>query len=230
MNKGMESAEPIFTFTVGNIPIDITVNLVIQWIIMILLIGVALYFSKNLKEVPDKKQTVIESFVQFIRNLVDENMGDGYKTFVPFVGTISVYLLAMNFTGLIGLKPPTQSYSVALSMGIITFLVIQGYTIKRLGLLHYFAGYGKPFAVMLPINLLERVMLPVSLSLRLFGNMFAATYIMSMAYGSLDKIGWIAQIGLPIPLHLYFDVFDGTIQMVIFLMISMINIKVIVEH
>ena len=226
----MESAKPIFTFAIGNIPIDITINIVIQWIIMALLIGVAIFFSKNLKEVPDKKQTIIESFVVFIRNLVGENMGEEYRNFVPFIGTIAVFLLAMNLTGFIGLKPPTQSYGIALGMGIITFLVIQGYTIKKLGLLHYFTGYGKPFAIMLPLNLLERVMLPVSLSLRLFGNMFAATYIMSMAYSSLDKIGWIAQIGLPIPLHLYFDAFDGTIQMIIFLMISMINIKVIAEH
>ena len=47
---------------------------------------------------------------------------------------------------------------------------------------------------------------------------------------SLDKIAWIAQIGLPIPLHAYFDVFDGTIQMVIFVMLTMINIKVVAEH
>ena len=83
---------------------------------------------------------------------------------------------------------------------------------------------------MLPLNIIERIMLPVSLSLRLFGNILAASFIVELVYESLDKIAWIAQIGLPIPLHAYFYVFDGTIQMVIFVMLTMINIKVVAEH
>lgn len=73
-------------------------------------------------------------------------------------------------------------------------------------------------------------MLPISLSLRLFGNMFAATIIMELVYSSLSKITWVAQLGIPIPLHMYFDLFDGTIQMVIFVMLTMINIVIISEH
>ena len=73
-------------------------------------------------------------------------------------------------------------------------------------------------------------MLPVSLSLRLFGNMTAAVIIMDLAYSSLNKLSWIAQVAIPIPLHVYFDLFDGTIQMVIFVMLTMINIKIISEE
>ncbi len=226
----MEAAKPIFTLNIGSIPIDITMNMVVQWIIMIALIALATYLTQNLKEIPDKRQTIAEMFVGGIRNLVKENMGEEYKSLVPIIGTIAIYLLSMNLFGFFGIEPPTQSLGIALSMGIITFIIIQTYAIKKLGLFHYFMGYGKPVFVMLPLNLLERVMLPVSLSLRLFGNMFAATYIMSMAYGYLDKVAWAAQLAVPIPLHLYFDAFDGTIQTIIFLMISMINIKIIAEH
>ena len=73
-------------------------------------------------------------------------------------------------------------------------------------------------------------MLPISLSLRLFGNIFAATMIMELLYEALNGISFIATIGIPIPFHLYFDIFDGTIQMIIFVMLTMINIKITSEH
>jgi F-type H+-transporting ATPase subunit a len=136
----------------------------------------------------------------------------------------------MNLTGLVGFEPPTMDYSVALGMAIISFLVIQGYTIKKLGIGHYFLGYAKPAAFLLPMNVLERFLLPVSLSLRLFGNMTAGATIMGIIYSSLAKVGWVAQLGIPVPLHVYFDLFDGGVQMVVFMMLTIINLKVIVEH
>jgi F-type H+-transporting ATPase subunit a len=60
--------------------------------------------------------------------------------------------------------------------------------------------------------------------------MTAAAAIMGIIYSSLGRIGWIAQIGIPVPLHFYFDLFDGGVQMVVFTMLTMINIKVIAEH
>jgi F-type H+-transporting ATPase subunit a len=77
---------------------------------------------------------------------------------------------------------------------------------------------------MLPINIMERVMLPISLALRLFGNMLAATLVVELVYGALPKIG------LPIIAHAYFDLFDGTIQMLVFSMLTMIQIKLIAEE
>jgi F-type H+-transporting ATPase subunit a len=77
---------------------------------------------------------------------------------------------------------------------------------------------------------MERFLLPVSLSLRLFGNMTAAAAIMKIVYNSLAGLSWFAQIGLPVPLHVYLDVFDGVVQMIVFTMLTMINIKVIAEH
>ena len=84
---------------------------------------------------------------------------------------------------------------------------------------------------MLPLNIIERIMLPVSLSLRLFGNIQAASFIVELVYESLEKVAWIAQVGLPVPLHAYFDVFDGTIQMLVFTMLTVVYIKIIsAEH
>ncbi|MGL5352348.1 MAG: FoF1 ATP synthase subunit A, partial [Clostridium sp.] len=126
--------------------------------------------------------------------------------------------------------PPTKNISVTLALGLMSFVFVQGYAIKDHGIGAYFKGYAKPVAVMLPINILERVMFPISLALRLFGNILAATILLELVYEALGGIAWIAQIGLPIPLHGYFDIFDGVIQVVIFVMLTMINVKIVSEH
>lgn len=226
----MEAVENFYSFNIGGLTFNITPYLVIQWVIIILIALVSVWLTRSLKEIPDKKQNVAELFVETVTKVVSQNMGEEFLGFVPFIGALAIYLLSMNMTGLFGVAPPTKDYTVALSLASISFIVIQAYAIKRLGIIHYFTGYAKPFAFMLPLNIMERIMLPISLSLRLFGNMLSATIIMDLLYEALGHATWIAQIGIPVPLHFYFDIFDGTIQMVIFVMLTMINIKLTVEH
>lgn len=205
-------------------------NIIIQWVIIIVIAAFSIYLTRGLKKIPDKKQSVAELLVQSVSNVVKDTMGEDYIGFVPYVGALGLFLLMMNFTGLVGFEPPTMDFSVALGMALITFIVIQAFAIRKLGLGHYFLGYAKPIVLLLPMNILERFLLPVSLSLRLFGNMTAAAAIMSIIYTSLGHLSWFAQLGIPVPLHFYFDLFDGGVQMVVFTMLTMINIKVIAEH
>lgn len=227
----MELTHPIFSFNIGKLVIDIKPEAIIQ-LVLVLLIGIlAWWATKDLKRSPTgKKQVVVEYIYTTIQNVVNANMGEQYGDMIPFIGTLAVFIVTMNLLGLVGITPVTNNFSVTLALGLISFVVIQGYTMKKIGIGHYFLGYGQPMLMMLPINVIERVMLPVSLSLRLFGNILAASFLVELVYESLDKIAWIAQIGLPVPLHAYFDIFDGCIQMVIFVMLTMINIKITVEH
>lgn len=227
----MELTHPIFSFNIGKLVIDIKPEAIIQ-LVLVLLIGIlAWWATKDLKRRPTgKKQVLVEYIYTTIQNVVNANMGEQYGDMIPFIGTLAVFIVTMNLLGLVGITPVTNNFSVTLALGLISFVVIQGYTMKKIGIGHYFLGYGQPMLMMLPINVIERVMLPVSLSLRLFGNILAASFLVELVYELLDKIAWIAQIGLPVPLHAYFDIFDGCIQMVIFVMLTMINIKITVEH
>ena len=227
----MELTHPIFSFNIGKLVIDIKPEAIIQ-LVLVLLIGIlAWWATKDLKRRPTgKKQVVVEYIYTTIQNVVNANMGEQYGDMIPIIGTLAVFIVTMNLLGVVGITPVTNNFSVTLALGLISFVVIQGYTMKKIGIGHYFLGYGQPMLMMLPINVIERVMLPVSLSLRLFGNILAASFLVELVYESLDKIAWIAQIGLPVPLHAYFDIFDGCIQMVIFVMLTMINIKITVEH
>ena len=227
----MELTHPIFSFNIGKLVIDIKPEAIIQLVIVLLIGILAWWATKDLKRRPTgKKQVVVEYIYTTIQNVVNANMGEQYGDMIPFIGTLADFIVTMNLLGLVGITPVTNNFSVTLALGLISFVVIQGYTMKKIGIGHYFLGYGQPMLMMLPINVIERVMLPVSLSLRLFGNILAASFLVELVYESLDKIAWIAQIGLPVPLHAYFDIFDGCIQMVIFVMLTMINIKITVEH
>lgn len=227
----MEPYKAIISFNVGGLVIDIKPEAIIQ-LVIILFIGIlAWYSTRNLKSKPEgKRQVIVEYLYNVIKNLVDSNMGKEYRDVIPFIGTLAIFILTMNLTGLIGIAAPTKNFSVTIALSLIVFVFIQVYTIRKRGVKGYFGGYAKPMAFMLPINIIERIMLPISLALRLFGNILAATFLIELVYKALSSLLWIAEIGLPIPLHAYFDIFDGTIQMVIFVMLTMINTKITVEH
>ena len=226
----MDEIAPLFHIKFFGYSIGIVESIFVQWCIIAIVAILCLCLTRNLKIIPNKKQNIIEMIMDFINNLVKDNMGEEYMGFVPYIGTIVIFLVITNLTGLIGITPPTVDYSVSLALALITFFVVQWFAIKKIGLGHYFKGYVEPYSFILPINLIERVMLPVSLSFRLFGNMTAGVVIIELAYSSLASLNGFAQLLLPIPLHFYFDLFDGLIQMIIFVMLTMVNIKVIAEH
>lgn len=226
----MEELVPLFSINIFGYEFSATSSLAIQWIIIAIVLVLSVLYSKKVKKNPGKIQSVIEIGIEFLSKTVEENMGHGTEKFIPYIGSLGIYLFLLNMVGLFGIKPPTSDYSVALGVGLTTFFVIQGYSIKKLGIKGYFKGYASPVAVLLPVNIIERFMLPVSLSLRLFGNIFASMIIMELLYDLLTGINFIAGIGIPIPFHAYLDIFDGTIQMIIFVMLTMIQIKVTAEH
>ncbi len=219
--RGVLNLEVLLT---TGLPLGLSSEIVIQWVIMLLLTIIGITLTKNLKKIPDKKQAALEKIYVSIRSLVNNTMGETYEGFVPYIGTLILFLLCMNFTGLIGISPPTQNLSVTLGLGITTFIAIHSNAIRRNGPGGYIKGYAHPFIVMLPINIMERIMLPISLALRLFGNMYAATLLVDLVYESLPRLG------IPIIAHAYFDLFDGTIQMLVFSMLTMIQIKLTAEE
>lgn len=220
----------LFTFKINGMTFKFTINVVIQWVIIALITIVCIILTRNLKKVPGKTQTIAEMLVGGVNDLIKSNLGESYVGLAPYVGGLIIFLITMNFTGLVGIKAPTADYSVALGMALTTFIVIQWYAIKKVGLLHYFTAFAKPAPFLLPINIIERFLLPVSLSLRIFGNMTAGAVIVELMYSWLGSYGHLAQLGLPLIAHGYFDLFDGAIQMIVFMMLSIINLKVIAEH
>lgn len=223
--------KPLKIYNLGGLEIAITKPMLVSTGAMIILSLIFIYLGRNLKAVPvTKKQIVTETIYGFIKGIVDDNMGPAYQRFIPFIGALILYLLGQNFVALFGFKPPNSSFSTALGLGLISFIMIHANAVQTGGVKGYLQSYIKPMPFLLPITLLERIIFPISLSLRLFGNILAGTVIMSLIYGSLLELQFFSSLVIPLPFHAYFDIFEGGIQAVIFTFLTMIQIKLIAEE
>ena len=99
----MEPSKAIFSFNLGNIAIDIKPEAIAQLVIVILILVLAWWSTRNMKIRPNKKQTIVESIYNMLNNIVISNVGESFISIVPFIGTLAVFIIAMNLTGLVGI-------------------------------------------------------------------------------------------------------------------------------
>lgn len=173
-------------------------------------------------KVPSTFLNIIELIVEMADNLTNTNMGEkhGYK-FANYIGTLFAFILVSNISGLFGLRPPTADYGVTLALGLITFVLIHynGFKYQKVG---HVTGLFKPLPFLFPINLIGEIATPLSISLRLFGNVMAGTVMMGLIYGLLPRL---LTLIWPAALHAYFDLFSGAIQTYVFCMLTMVYIS-----
>lgn len=204
----------VFTFSLFGQKIEVTESVAVTWVIMTVFSITAFLGSRDLKLVPRGFQNITEIFIDSITWLVDTVMGAKYRGFVPYIGTLVLYLTAANLIGLITLRPPTADLSSTLALSAITFVLIQYYGIKAKGMKNYLKGFIEPIPFMLPLNIIGELANPFSMAFRLFGNILGGFIILTLLYRA-------APILLPLPLHAYFDVFAGVLQTFIFSMLTM---------
>lgn len=169
-------------------------------------------------EVPTGFQNVVEFVVETLQGFVNSSMGVHGKKYVNYVGTLFLFVLLSNISGLFGLRPPTADYGTTFSLALITFVMIQYNNIKhnKFGAV---TDLFQPLWFLFPINLIGEIATPISMSLRLFGNVMAGTVMMALYYGLLPIF---AKLGIPAALHVYFDLFSGAIQAYVFSMLTMV--------
>lgn len=191
-------------------------------IICVILILFALVVRLKLKDTDGKPgglQNVAELIVEMLDKMVEGSMGPKGKGFRNYLGILFIFMLFSNLSGLLGLRPPTADYGVTLALGLITFFIVQVNNI-RYNKFGAFTELFQPVPFLFPINFVGEIAVPVSLSLRLFGNILAGTVIMGLIYGLLAKVAFF----WPGVLHAYFDVFSGAIQTYVFCMLTMVFI------
>lgn len=224
------NAQTVFTLHIANHSFEISTSIVTQWCVMVLIMVLVFAFTRNLKKVPDKKQSIVEMIVGMFNGLVEENMGKKYRSFIPFIGTMGFFLFFLNLSGLIGVEPSTKDINVTAAFALISFFVINGNALAKVGLKGYGKELIKPFPLMLPMNLLEKITLPISLCLRLFCNMLVGSIIIGLLYELTIYLHYVFSFVIPIPIHFFFDLFDGTIQVYIFMMLTMLYTRMGAEE
>ena len=149
----------------------------------------------------------------FIYNFIGGLVGEKGKRYIPFLGTILIYLGCANISGFFRAKPPTKDLNVTAGLAIISLFLIIYSGIHEKGLKGYIHSYVEPMPMMAAINILELFTRPLSLCMRLFGNVLGAFVLMEL-------ITHIAPAIVPLPFSCYFDFFDGLLQAYVFILLT----------
>lgn len=245
LNKAIERTN-LIDIHIGGLDLSITDTVVSTWILMAVIILLAMVFTRNFQRVPTGKQNVVESIVEFMNKFCRDSIGHHWKTFAPYLGTILIFLAISNISAIFSilptgeelykltgvgffqhmpqfkLRPPTKDINVTVAMALMSILTVifAGIRFKKMsGWLHTFI---EPMPIVLPFKILEYFIRPLSLSLRLFGNMLGGFIVMELIYIAMPILA-------PAALSVYFDLFDGLLQAYVFVFLSSLYISEAIE-
>ncbi|MDH6366530.1 MULTISPECIES: F0F1 ATP synthase subunit A [unclassified Breznakia] len=161
---------------------------------------------------------VFETIVNLCAMVVKGNLNKKTWKFLPYFGTIMIMMVISNLLGLFGLQPPTSNLSLAMVLAIGIFLLIHFSDIKNHGIKGKWKALTDPVPLLLPLNVIGDIAFPVSLTLRLFGNMLGGSIIMALVYVLVKAAMPFTGILLAVTpfLHMYFDMFTAFMQTYIF--------------
>jgi F-type H+-transporting ATPase subunit a len=204
-------------------------------IVIIALSLFAILSTRKLQKLPaSRNQCFVEIIVEALDNFVVGIIGPKGGKYTPFIGTLFIYILCMNLLGLIpGFKSPTSDLSITASLAIVVFIVYNAAGIIETG----FKAWGKHLLgepiwlapLMFPIHVIGELARPLSLSIRLFGNIFGEETVIAILAGmSFVVIRHFVVIPYQFPMMI-FGVFTGLVQALVFSMLSAIYISVAVN-
>ena len=205
------NCETVFTLPVLG---AISESVVVTWIIMAVLVLASILLVRNLKvENPGKVQLALESAISWASDFFEGIIGKENRRYIPYLITVLLFLGVSNTIALLGFKPPTKDLNVTAALAIMSMCLIEFSGIRKNGLKHWVKHFASPVPVVAPIQILEFVIRPQSLCMRLFGNMLAG-------FGVMELLKTLVPLLIPIPVSFYFDIFDGLLQAYVFVFLT----------
>ncbi len=218
--------EEVFSFKVGDITIGFDEATVVSWIIIAVMTLLAILLTRGLKVEGEisRRQAFLEMAYEKAEGFFKGLMGPKVQQFIPWLMSMALFIGVSNLIGMFGFKPPTKSMQVTGAMAITSIVIVEFSAFKAKGIWGRIKGFAKPIWVVTPINILEVFTKPLSLCMRLFGNVLAAFTIMEVI-----KIA-THNIVAPMVASLYFDIFDGLLQAYIFVFLTALYLEEAVEE
>jgi len=240
------SPHNVFNIHILGYTLPIADSIIVMWGVMAIVIILALIFTRNLKTVPTGKQNFVETIVEFVNSFTEGNVGHHWRHFAPYFGTILIFLLFANIISIFNIiptgedlyrltnieffkripefeiAPPTKDINVTACMAImsIVLVLISGIKFKKFS--GWLKSFVEPMPVILPFKILDYFVRPLSLCLRLFGNILAGFTIMELVYVAVPLV-------IPAGLSIYFDLFDGALQAYVFVFLTSLYIAETIE-
>lgn len=203
-----------------------TDTLISTWVILGIITIVSFYISRCLKNENSLVRWAVVQYVQAFRDLLLQSIRSCPINHLAMIASLFTFILLCNTIQVLPwLEEPTKDLNTTFALGLISFLYVHGSSIRKKGMLHYLAHYFEPFILMFPLHVIGAISSIISLSFRLFGNIFGG-FIISSLYSSMMAGSVVAQTiglitGANIIMLLLFGIFEGLIQAFVFTMLTM---------
>lgn len=211
-------------FQVGDVKVLITDAIIAMWITLIPACLFWIWMASKRDRIPVGRQLVCETLISLLTELCLSNGMNRKQAaqVVPMVGSIAIFLISNNLISLFRIAPPAKNVAFPVATAIFAIVYVVYISIRFVGVKGFWASLVYPMKPMLPFRILEYIIKPMSLALRLFGNIFGAFILMEFIY-------IVVPVFLPGVLLLWFDVADGLLQAVVFTYLTINYIGEILE-
>ncbi len=217
------NCETVFTIHVGSLEIPVMESVVVTWIVMAVLILLAFILTRGLKtQNISKRQAFAELVYEKLTGIVGSMLGEEGKIYTTYLTTILLYIGLSNIIGLFGFKSPTKDLNVTAALALMSIVLVEFAGIYQTGVKKWLHKFTEPVAIVTPFNILDVFTRPLSLCMRLFGNVLGAFVIMELLKIVVPPV-------VPAVFSLYFDLFDGLLQAYVFVFLTSLYIKEAVE-
>ena len=200
---------------------DTIVGMFLVSVIILLIAFLAKRALQKATDVPGTFQNILELAYEALKGMAGGILNENAYRFLNYIGTIFIFILFCNLSGILGLRAPTADYGVTFLLGMVTFFIVNYQGIKNNRIKH-FTGLFEPTPLLFPINLIGEFANPLSISLRLFANLLSGVIMLGLWYGMMP---FFMNIAIPAALHVYCDIFSGCIQTYVFCMLTMVYIN-----
>ncbi|MCL4229407.1 F0F1 ATP synthase subunit A [Candidatus Dependentiae bacterium] len=204
-------------------------TLINTWIILLGLAILLIFLRRMIHKHGSIGQCLSIMFVDYFYKLCEQGLGIRSFNHFSFITALFTFILACNAAPVFPwLEEPTKDLNTTLAFGLVTFLYNQFYGIKMHGLIGYLKEYLAPFFIMLPLNIIGRVATVVSISFRLFGNIFGGAIISSIYFNSIrgSILLEIVGIGPGLVITAFFGLFEGFLQAFVFSMLALTYLSI----
>lgn len=226
---GIIESKVYYSISIGGKSIPFITDAVVNmWIIVAALMLIIYLLTKKLKTIPTGGQNLAEIGIEFINNLANNQIGPRGKNFAAYLGVLLMFIIMSNIIAIFNiipgweLHPPTKNFNVTLFMALASVFIVIGTEFKYKGLKGWLRSFYKPTPISAFIKLLDYVVRPMSLCLRLFGNIMGGLIVMTLLYSTMPFLA-------PAVIGIYFDLFDGVLQAYVFVFLTSIYIGEAVE-
>ncbi len=209
--------DKIIIFETGYFKINLT--LVYTWFVILIISVISYFAGKKITsgDNPGRMQAVLEFIYEFIKNQLKQIIGNDAEEYIPFLGTIFIFIIISAVLNVIPLyHPPTSSLSTTSALALYVFFAVFFFGVRKRGIIGYLKHYVYPNPVMTPFHLISEFTRTLALALRLFGNTMSGTLVISILF-------IVVPLFVPVVMQM-FEILIGAVQAYIFFVLSAVYI------